>query len=219
MRKCIHTIVIDDWFPELCAITLPLIEVWAKRIGADFHLIKETKFPGFPPNYEKFQIWEAGKGYEWNIYLDADMVINPEKIYDFTRQDPRYFYFESELLNPKELYRSHPYFMRDGRNFGVSDCFLITSLFTHDLWHPHHIDFDLMKRFCVRGERMVSEFAINLNIARFGLKGLGSIGSDESHFHLQTTDDENRPFNGGKAEMTKEEHIARALEKKKELGI
>lgn len=212
MRKCVHTIVIDNWFPEMCEITLPLIKTWANNIGADFNLISQAKFPDFPPNYEKMQIWEMGKSYDWNIYLDADMIIDPKKMPDFTLQDPKFFYYESRLLDLSQCYFPHPYFLRDGRSFGVSDCSLVTSTLTHDLWHPSEMTFAEAKKYCRIGQRVVSEFVINLNIAKFGLKGLGSIGSDKNHFHLQTTDDRDRIFNGGREKMTRAEHIARAKE-------
>jgi len=146
------------------------------------------------------------------------MVVNPDKMPDFTLQDQKFFYYEAHLFN-NVCFQPHPYFIRDGRNVGVSDCFLISSAMTHDLWHPPIMDFEEAKKYCRLNERMVIEFVISLNIARFGLKGMGSIGPDKNHFHLQTTDNFNRPFNGGKKEMTKEEHIARALEMKKKLGI
>ena len=221
MKKCVHTIVVDNWFPEMCSITVELIKRWADKIKADFNLISKTKFPSFPVNYEKMQIWESGKNYEWNVYLDADMIVNPKRMPDFTLQNPRLFYFEAQLSDPKQCYCPHPYFERDDRNFGISDCFIATPSYYHDLWHPSEISFEELKKLCKLDERIVSELFINLNIARFGLKGLGTIGSDQNHFHLQTTDDFNRPFNGGKADMTKEEHVKRMWEiiKKMEITI
>src|SRR3989344_5319340 len=219
MKKCVHTIVIDNWFPSMCAITLPLLRAYAQRIGADFNIISKTKFPDFPPNYEKMQIYELGKDYDWNIYIDADMVVDPEKMPDFTLQDPKFFYYESRLSDLNTSYSPHQYFLRDGRNFGVSDCFLVTSKLNHDLWTPTDMSFFEAKKYCKLGGRAVSEFIINLNIARFNLEGWGSIGPDKNHFHLQTTDDRNRPWNGGKENMTKEEHIERAKEIVRKMGI
>ena len=219
MKKCVHTIIVDNWFPEMCAITLPLMKAYAKKIGADLNIISKRLNPTWPVNYEKMQIWETGRGYVWNIYIDADIIIDPVRMPDFTElSDPRFFYYEA-ILSPKDQYQSHPYFIRDERNLGISDCFIMTSDLTHDLWHPALCDFDTAKRFCQGNERIVSEFNINLNIARFGLKGLTRIGYDDKHFHLQTTDDYNRQFNGGKCDMTKAEHLARALEKVKQMEI
>jgi hypothetical protein len=211
MKKCIYTIAIDNWFPEICSITLPLIQNYANRIKADFRVISKSSHSNWPPNYEKFQIWESGKDYDWNIYVDADMIINPYKIPDFTEQDPKTFYFESQLRDIKSLFKFHPYFIKDGRNFGVSDCFLVTSSLTHNLWHPSSLKFEEAEEYCLINKRMISEFIISLNIAQFDLKGKSIIGQDKNHFHLQTTDDYNRTFNGGPAKMTKEEHIIRAL--------
>jgi len=219
MKKCVHTIVIDNWFPEMCSVTTKLIKKWADKIKADFNIIDKEKFEGLPPNYEKMQIWESGKTYDWNVYLDADMIVDPKKMPDFTLQDQRLFYFEAQLTDLKQCYYPHPYFERDDRNFGISDCFIATPSCYHDLWCPSEMSFEELKKLCKLNERIVSELSINLNIARFGLKGLGTIGPDKNHFHLQTTDDFNRPFNGGKADMTKEEHIARMWEIINKMGI
>ena len=212
MKKCVYTIAIDDWFPEMCSITLPLIKKYADRIGADFKIILESKFSDFPPNYEKMQIFEMGQDYDWNIYIDADMIVDYKNMPDFTLQDPKYFYYEAQLISLDQCYLYHPYFIKDGRNFGISDCFIVTSKINHNLWKPFNMSFEEGKNYCKLGDRTVSEFNINLNIAEFGLQGLGVIGSDKNHFHLQTTDNVNRPWNGGKEEMTKEEHIIRAKE-------
>lgn len=217
MRKCVHTIAIDNWFPEMCAITLPLIKTWANKIGANFNIISKSSKSPWPP-YEKMQIWETGKDYDWNIYLDADMVVNPDKMPDFTQGDPKSFYYEAHLFI-NTCFNAHPYFIRHGGNVAISDCFVATSSMTHDLWCPPLMSFEEAEKYCRINKRMVSEFVIALNIARFNLKGVGSIGQDKNHFHLQTDDDYNRPFNGGKAKMTKEEHVTRALEMAKKMGI
>ena len=107
MLKSVYSIAINNWFPEMCQITLPLIERWAANIGADFSLISKAKFPNFPPNYEKMQIFEQGKDYDWNIYIDADMIVDPDRMPDFTLQDPNYFYYESRLLDLNQCYLPH----------------------------------------------------------------------------------------------------------------
>ena len=77
-NKCVHVIALNNWQPELCAITIPNLKAYANRIGADFNLIAEPKFPGFPANYERFQIYEAGKEYYWNLNIDADTIMHPQ---------------------------------------------------------------------------------------------------------------------------------------------
>ena len=57
-KACIHTIIIGDYFPEMCALTIPNLKAYADKIGADFNIISTPMFDvyGYPPNYEKFQI-------------------------------------------------------------------------------------------------------------------------------------------------------------------
>ena len=42
MKKAVWVLLIGDYFKELCDITLPTIEAYAKRIGAEMHYITET---------------------------------------------------------------------------------------------------------------------------------------------------------------------------------
>lgn len=219
MKKAVYSISVNNWFPEMCALTLPLMKAWAQKIGADFHLISEAKFKGFPPNYEKFQIADLGREYDWNIFIDADVLVDPVKMPDFTENaDPTFIYYES-ALRPSQYYKKHHYFDRYGIDLGISDCFFITSQVTHDIWQPLS-PLEELKKYCFEGnERLVSEFNLNLNIARYGLKLASKIGYDKNHFHLQTTDDYNREYAGGPKTLSKEGHVERALAKMKEMGI
>ncbi len=46
IRKTIYTVNIGDYAPDICALTYPLIQAYANKIGANFHVIRERKFPG-----------------------------------------------------------------------------------------------------------------------------------------------------------------------------
>jgi hypothetical protein len=83
----VHVLATEGYAPELCAITLPTIRAYAERIGADFNLITTRKYPNFPINYERLQIYEAGKNYDWNFNIDADMVIG-KNLHDITIDAP-----------------------------------------------------------------------------------------------------------------------------------
>ena len=85
VKKTIYTLNIGDYAPEICALTYPLIQAYARKIGADFHVIRERKFPEWPIVYEKLQIYELGRkhGNDWNIFVDSDTLINPE-MFDVT---------------------------------------------------------------------------------------------------------------------------------------
>ena len=163
----------------------PLIQKWATNIGADFNLITEPKFEGYPPNYERFQIWEAGLDYQWNINVDADFIIHPE-LEDVTQNDPAIVRAEAHM-QIDHFFHPNVYFLRDGRNVGMSDNFIVSSYLTHDVWTPLDMSFDEAKVHCIRDPRQVSEFAVSLNIARFGLKCSGAIKDKSKAYHIQST--------------------------------
>ena len=52
MRKLIHVLNINDFFPELFALTFPTIKAYADRTGFTINLITERKFPNYPNNYD-----------------------------------------------------------------------------------------------------------------------------------------------------------------------
>ena len=52
MKKLIHVLNINDFFPELFALTFPTIQAYAERHGFQINLITERKFPDYPINYE-----------------------------------------------------------------------------------------------------------------------------------------------------------------------
>ena len=59
MNKILHVLNINDFFPELFALTFPTIKAYADRSGFTINLITERKFPDYPINYEKMQVYKA----------------------------------------------------------------------------------------------------------------------------------------------------------------
>jgi len=206
-KACVHVVVINNWFPELCDLSLPLIEKWAKNIGADFNLISTQKFPDYPANYERFQIHEAGKEYQWNINIDADFIVNPE-LEDVTNNDPMVVRAEAHM-RADYFFHTNQYFARDGRNLGMSDNFILSSMYTHDVWTPLFLPYEIAKENCILDPRQVSEFAVSLNIARFGLKCDGCVKDKSKLYHIQSTG----------SGMSKEDIIDLAKKKMVEMGI
>lgn len=188
-RKCIHVVAIDGYEPEMLKVTLPTIKAYADKIGADFNLITKPKFGGYPPNYERLQIWEAGKNYDWNFNIDADFVIHPDC------EDPT-AYHDSAVVGALMGFRNDTafipnlYFVRDGRNQGVSDNYTLTSSLTHDFWIPSELSFEELKLQCHPHQtRRVSELVVSTNLARFGLKFGGIIADRTKIYHINKTTD------------------------------
>jgi hypothetical protein len=180
-RKCVHTVAMAGWRPDIQALSLPSIKRWADRIGADFNLISSPKFPGYPASYERLQVHEAGRGYGWNVCLDADMLLHRDLEDPTERMDPRSC-GSMGMLDAGRWFEPDEYFARDGRQIGVADCFVVSSEMTHDLWTPLGVPFEEASRRC-RDPWMVSEYALSRNLARFGLKFGGAIRDHSMVFH------------------------------------
>ena len=192
MRKLIHVVNINNFFPELFALTSPTIRSYAERNGYMINMITERKFPDYPINYEKMQVYEDGKDAEVNILCDADMLIHPEfpDVTKFLKRDSIAFNDNYNISYKYHVDRI-PYFMRDGRDVGIATNFVVSSDWTHDVWEPLSLSQkdieDLAKKENTESENDPSqrgwghyadEFALSYNMAKYGLKYTGVTWED-----------------------------------------
>ena len=191
MRKLIHVVNINNFFPELFALTYPTIRSYAERNGYMINMITERKFPDYPINYEKMQVYEDGKDAEVNILCDADMLIHPEfpDVTEFLKRDSIAFNDNYNISWKYHVDRIR-YFMRDGRDVGIATNFVVSSDWTHDVWEPLSLSQkdieDLAKKENTdtggadgRGwGHYADEFALSYNMAKYGLKYTGVTWED-----------------------------------------
>ena len=191
MRKLIHVVNINDFFPDLFALTYPTIRSYAERNGYMINMITERKFPDYPINYEKMQVYEDGKDAEVNILCDADMLIHPQfpDVTEFLKRDSIAFNDNYNISWKYHVDRIR-YFMRDGRDVGIATNFVVSSDWTHDVWEPLSLSQkdieDLAKKENTdtggadgRGwGHYADEFALSYNMAKYGLKYTGVTWED-----------------------------------------
>lgn len=188
VKKTIFTLATDDWMEankELVGITHPLIKAWAHKIGADFYIIRERKFPEWPPTYEKLQIFELAQQMQndWNIYIDSDALIKPD-LYDLTSILPRDTICHHGHDFASIRWRFDRFFLRDGRHWGTGNWFSIASDLCIELWKPVA---DLTLSQCIANifptseelqsgvispEHLIDDYVLSRNIAKYGLKAI-----------------------------------------------
>ena len=183
VKKTIFTLNVDGYAPEITALTYPLIEAYAEKIGADLHVISERKFPEWPVTYEKLQIYQLAQEMEndWNIYIDSDTLVHPDT-QDLTLLLPRDTVAHFGRDHAPNRWRSDRYFQRDGRNFGTGNWLTVASDLCVDLWRPlddltpeQAIDniFPTVaerRSGVVSRDHLIDDYTLSRNIARFGLK-------------------------------------------------
>ena len=181
LKKTVFTLNVNDYAPEIRAITYPLLKYWAHKIGAEFFEINVRRFPEWPVPYEKFQIYFLAQEMEndWNIYLDADTLVHPG-----TPDWTLYLGKDTIAQHGSDVasirLRYNQYMMRDGRNYGSAGWFTIASDWCLDLWHPAIITPEEAINSCfpthqeanagIKAEHLVDDYIMSSNIARFGLK-------------------------------------------------
>lgn len=184
MRKTLYTLNIDNYEPAICDLTYPLMKHYANKIGAQFHIISERKFPDWPVTYEKLQVAEFASAFddEWSIFIDSDTLINPE-MFDVTEQMGK----DTVCHNGKDFanvrWSYDKYFRRDGRGWGSCNWFTVGSEWTRDdLWRPLddltleqalaniHITVGEHNSGHCKTEHLIDDYTLSRNIARFGLK-------------------------------------------------
>lgn len=183
MKKTLYTLNLNpEAYADITAITYPLIKHYAKKIGAEFVEIRERKFPEWPPTFEKLQVYRLGQeaGNDWSIFFDADALIHPETP-DYTNLIPR----DHCAHNGKDMaairFTYDRFFQRDGRNIGSASWCCIASDWTIELFEPPTdiTPEEVAKMiFPTTGElkngvtpiRLVEDFIMGRNIAKYGLK-------------------------------------------------
>lgn len=183
-KRKIFTLCVNNYFPELMAYTLPSIERYAQKIGAEFHVITERKYPEFPPTYEKMQVYELGADSQWNLFLDADIMVRKDA--------PDVMVDEGSIglfagFTATDQFRPDIYFARDRRNRGISGFMVLSSWLTHDLWTPLEFPWEVAKNNLTR-HHCIDEYCISRNLSKYGLRYWGLVTlephMDYKFFHL-----------------------------------
>lgn len=208
-RKTIWTLNIDDYAPEITELTYPLIERYADKIGAEFHVITERCFPDWPVVYEKLQINQLGRDSDWNIYLDGDALVHPD-LFDITELLPRdtILHWGRDVAGNRFSYDK--YFRRDGRHIGSCNWFTVASNWCLDLWEPlYDLTFSEAvanitptnaetRSRVIDPAHLIDDYTLSRNIARFGLKHttlqnvqneIGDAGEYLWHVYTESLDD------------------------------
>lgn len=188
-RKCVYVLATPGYAPEMCSITLPNIQRFAERIGADFRIISERKFPSFPVNYERVQIYELGKEYDWNINIDADIVIGDKLVDPCERIKTNQVGIVMRFILDEFIDTAgNRFFERDKRNIGIVDTMVVTSRLTHDLWEPLPGEFESYTRYFRDGvTRRISEYCLSQNFAKYGHRYHGLYITGEPIHHINYT--------------------------------
>jgi hypothetical protein len=180
MQKTIYLLNINDYEPEITAITYPRIEAYAERIGAQVYRITERKFHEWPVTYEKLQIHELARKHrdDWAIYIDSDALLHPE-LPDVTDLVPRDHVAHNANDFSPIRFADSDYMRRDGRHIGACNWLTIASSLCFDLWRPlemtpaeaeSQIHLTVPEAKIMKPEHLVDDYALTQNIARFGLK-------------------------------------------------
>ena len=179
-KVALFTLNIDDYAPEIRALTYPWIKHFAKKIGAEFIEITERKFPGWPVVYEKLQIHTLGRGYDWIYFFDADTLIHPECI-DFSWHIPN----DTVLHNGQDMahirFRYDEHFAKDARNIGTCGWFTLAPKKCIDIWTPTEQTLEEVIDCCwptvleknsglIDKGHLADDYVMSRNIARLGIK-------------------------------------------------
>ena len=168
--RTIHVLLINNYFPELSSFTIPTVERWAHKLNAKVNIIENRIWPDWPLLYEKMQIYYEGQDSDWNILLDADILVHPDC------PDPLNTFIHPRQVAAKDSYHADrqlymdDYFFRDGRNIGISTCAVAASRLCHDLWTPLELSLEESEKRVYEQRAILDEYCVSRNLARFGLK-------------------------------------------------
>ena len=181
-RTTVYTLDVDGYAPEILALTRPWLERWVDKIGARLCVIDRRRWPNRPAVYEKLQIHDLARerGDDRIIYIDGDALIHPD-MFDPTDHVPMDTVAHNGCDMAGNRWQYDEYFRRDGRHIGSGNWLAIGSSWTLDLWreqddltyeeilsriHPTQHE----RSLGIGPERLIDDYILSRNIARFGLK-------------------------------------------------
>lgn len=172
--KKVFVLRIGDYRPDLCEFTIPTIKVYASKIGAEYIEITKRSSEAWPVTYEKLQVYDLGKDSDWNLMIDADVMIRPDAP-DATQFLPPDAVASAFAFDADRMFVSDRFFERDGRNIGIVSNFVVTTRLTHDIWEPLYstgMMFEEARMYSKR-EFILDEYTLSRNLAKYGLKHVG----------------------------------------------
>jgi hypothetical protein len=172
MKKIIHCVYINNYFPELWKYTYPTLVAYANRIGADLNIIEKRKFPDWHINYEKMQVYELGKHADANFLVDSDVLIHPQ-FPDFVSIIPAHHIAFNDNYHASTKFVLNDYFARDARDVGIATNAVVSYRSTHDVWEPLTITPDEGRKITFVREGDIDEYCLSHNMAKYGLKYTG----------------------------------------------
>jgi lipopolysaccharide biosynthesis glycosyltransferase len=96
---------------EYTDYTLPTIKQYSEKIGSDYIFIgdNDRKYPEHRPTYEKYQMQEMLKDYDRLVWIDCDIVVNPDSpnIFDEVPYEKMSALFESPTYSEHDTKRQH----------------------------------------------------------------------------------------------------------------
>jgi hypothetical protein len=182
---CIHLLNIGNFFPELTELTYPTIESFAKRIKAKINIITERKILTNNILSEKLQVYEQGKSYDFNMFLDLDLLIHP-LCYNPFKNISKYQVAFKDAFDADTRFKMDDDFKRDGRNVGISSCCVFSTRETHNLWEPLNISLDEISSNIIQERKNIDEYTLSKNLAKYSMKYTAPypIGQYNLMFHV-----------------------------------
>lgn len=182
-KKLVVTLDID-YEPRITEITFPYMQQYSENIGADFKIINTRKYDHqYPVSLEKLQLYDISESYDWTIFLDADLLINPN-CFDLTETIDNDMILVPEYLNPSDQFKPQNILNK----YTISwHCPLFISVFSSQTRcvfnYPEvdplelvqyinpkskgHTHYENSKESTTEPQWFLDEFVYNLNIAKY----------------------------------------------------
>lgn len=205
MKIKVFTLAIDDYFPELCELTLRTQRAFARQIGAEFEVLTERKLTKgkedwLPVTYEKMQLWErfVTDDIDVAILLDADLIISP------ALQNPLGFMKPNSVGNWLDY--DHKGVFKPGlklRDKAVVTNFLVVTKEHRDVFKPFDDEAQLktMLGFCERPFN-IDELLFAYRMTEMGLENCQVVSDFKRIWHADVTSGQK-----GRQELLNKAHL------------
>ena len=195
----IFTLVIDDYFPELCEMTLKTQRAFARNIGAEHEVLTSRVLTSGREGelslaYEKAQVWERfeTERLDYAIILDADLLISPGLGNPLAQAQPGQVGAWKEYDHQPDLFKNPPEF--ELRQKAIVTNFLVIPRECRDVLKPFEDDEISRMLGLIARPFCLDEFLITYRATQMGLKNYQTVPDDKHIWHADVTTKPRQPI-------------------------
>lgn len=114
MKNAIVTLVLGSDYDRIGSVSIPMLEEYARRTGAELIVLNRRSYPSYHIHWEKFSLGPILDTYDRALWIDADTIVHPDapSVFDEASADVFAAFDEGKFFTdrPQEINREAEFY-------------------------------------------------------------------------------------------------------------